>query len=81
MGIDNLRAFIFSEHSRNKIDDDTVKEIIKILDEPNQESNRLDAEVKADNGGQDDNYCQCSDDEFIDCVRCCGNCWKRIKFD
>ena len=31
--------------------------------------------------GRDDNYCQCLDDEFIDFVRYCGNCGKRIKFD
>jgi len=44
-------------------------------------ANLLDAEVKADNGEQDDNCCQCSDDEFIEGVRYCGNCNKRIKYD
>ena len=31
--LDDLRAFIFSEHQKGKINDDTAKELVRIVDE------------------------------------------------
>ena len=79
MGADD---FIGDMYCPECIDSDENGEvIIKDKKSESAKSGRNELQVKADNGGQDDNYCQCSDDEFIDFVRYCGNCGKRIKFD
>lgn len=41
----------------------------------------FEAPVSPKNAGTESEYCECPDDKFIDFVRYCGNCGKRIKFD
>ncbi|MCB0743465.1 MAG: hypothetical protein KDC67_06145 [Ignavibacteriae bacterium] len=37
--------------------------------------------ANGDGADKDSEYCTCPDDKFIDFVRSCGNCGKRINFD